>query len=179
VLQPEHSCSRRPASDMPDRFWHLRVRNRRAPQTAPTLCWAPAGIRGPQDASSGESRAHSIHQQPTGRSARHCRRRSSRLTSDKASAAMRGATSASKRAMAAAVVRGLSVLVGRDCAALLASDSSSLACADSKKGALGALRVHAGCRQRADALHRSPPQIQPQPVQVMATCACACRRQVA
>ena len=85
----------------------------------------------------GESRAHSVHQQPTGRSAGVCRRRSSRLTSDRASAAMPGASSASKRAMAAVVVSGLSVLVGRDCAALLASYHSSLACADVKTELLG------------------------------------------
>jgi len=95
----------------------------------------------------GESRAHSVHQQPTGRSAGVCRRRSSRLASDIASAAMRGATSASKCAMVAAVVRGSSVLSCRASAASLASDSSSLPCAGGKTELLGPLacQVQAAC----------------------------------
>ena len=129
-LQPQARLRRAGQVLAPARACQARSR-------ASNLCWAPDGIRAPQDAGCGGSRAHSVHQQPTGRSAGVCRRRSSRLTSDRASAAMPGASSASKRAMAAVVVSGLSVLVGRDCAALLASYHSSLACADVKTELLG------------------------------------------
>jgi len=93
VLQPEHSCSRRPASVAPDRLRHLR--------DCGTLVSGGSDAEWSWPWQPHTARAHPMHQQPTGRSAGICRRRSSRLASDSVSAGMRCAASASKRATAA------------------------------------------------------------------------------
>jgi hypothetical protein len=73
--------------------WQLRA-------SAATGAFASIGVV----PAGGTGSAHPDHQQPTGRSAGVCRRRSSRLTSGSVSAGMRGATSASKAAKAEAMM---------------------------------------------------------------------------